>query len=46
MSIGKIYSRSDNRLPGVLALDDVLECLVDEANAIGRLLPRHPPALL
>ena len=41
-----VVTDSSNRLVGVLALDDVLECLAGEANAIGRLLPRHPPALL
>jgi CBS domain-containing protein len=41
-----VVTDSRNRLVGVLALDDVLECLAGEATAIGRLLPRHPPALL
>jgi CBS domain-containing protein len=35
---------ADGRLAGILALDDVLELLVEEAEAIGRLLQRrHPP---
>jgi len=32
-------------LVGILALDDVLELLVEEAEAIGRLLRRRPPPL-
>jgi CBS domain-containing protein len=31
-------------LVGILALDDVLELLVEEAESIGRLLRRRPPA--
>ena len=35
----------DGRLAGILALDDVLELLVEEAETIGRLLKRRHPAL-
>jgi CBS domain-containing protein len=32
-------------LAGILALDDVVELLVEEAEAIGRLLQRRHPSL-
>lgn len=35
-----VVTRADGRLAGVLSLDDVLELLVEEAQAIGRLLRR------
>lgn len=34
----------EGRLIGILALDDVLELLVDETASIGQLLSRHEPA--
>jgi CBS domain-containing protein len=35
-----VVTRDDGRLVGVLALDDVLELLAEEAQSIGRLLRR------
>jgi CBS domain-containing protein len=38
-----VVTDDDGRLVGILALDDVLELLVEEAESIGRLLRRRPP---
>lgn len=35
----------DNRVVGLLSLDDVLDVLVDEAGAIGRLLEQQKPRI-
>lgn len=39
-----VVTDADNRLAGILALDDVIEQLVTEADAIKRLLTSHAPA--
>lgn len=36
---------AEDQLVGILALDDVLELLIEETGTIGRLLQRHQPAL-
>ncbi|MEN8143436.1 MAG: CBS domain-containing protein [Gemmatimonadota bacterium] len=36
-------TNEDDELVGVLALDDVIELLVEEAETIGRLLTKQPP---
>ena len=38
-----VVTDSRGVLTGILALDDVLETLVREVDAIGRLIVRHPP---
>lgn len=36
---------AEDRLVGILALDDVLELLIEETGSMGRLLGKHQPAL-
>jgi len=38
-----VVTDGDGRLTGIIALDDVLDTLVDEVGAIGRLLAKRPP---
>lgn len=39
-----VVTDEDGILTGIIALDDVLDTLVDEVGAIGRLLAKRPPA--
>ena len=38
-----VVTDDDGVLTGIIALDDVLDTLVDEVGAIGRLLAKRPP---
>lgn len=39
-----VVTNAEDRLAGILALDDVIELLVKEADAVGRLLTKAAPA--
>jgi CBS domain-containing protein len=40
-----VVTGEDNRLAGLLSLDDVLEVIIGEAAAIGRLLEQQKPKI-